>query len=73
MSHDDLQFADDRPITQQSDDLLDRAGFAQRLALTISSWRNRESLVNGLTGGRGSGKSSIKNMAVEQLTSSKGG
>lgn len=73
MSHDDLKFADDRPITLQQDDLLDRAGFAQRLALAINSWRNRESLVIGLTGGWGSGKSSIKNMAVEQLTATQGG
>ncbi|MBI6883480.1 KAP family P-loop NTPase fold protein [Pseudomonas putida] len=72
MSNDELRFADDRPITLQQDDLLDRAGFAQRLALAINSWKNRESLVIGLTGGWGSGKSSIKNMAVEQLTATKG-
>ncbi|WP_410952973.1 P-loop NTPase fold protein [Pseudomonas sp. S1(2024)] len=67
MNHDDLKFADDRPILLKKYDLLDRAGFAQRLALAISSWKNQESLVISLTGGWGSGKSSIKNMTLEQL------
>lgn len=71
MSHDDLQFAHDRPIAMQTEDLLDRAGFAQRLALAISSWRNKESLVISLMGSWGSGKSSIKNMALEQLEATK--
>ncbi|WP_409281202.1 KAP family P-loop NTPase fold protein [Pseudomonas defluvii] len=72
MINDDLKFADDRPIALQQHDLLDRTGFAQRLALTISSWKNRESLVIGLTGSWGSGKSSIKNMALEQLAATEG-
>lgn len=37
MFTDDLQFAHDRPIAMQQEDLLDRAGFARRLALAISS------------------------------------
>lgn len=69
MSHDDLQFSHDQPIERQQDDRLDRAGFAQRLAWAISSWKNQESLVIALTGNWGSGKSSIKNMTLEQLTS----
>ncbi|WP_434570357.1 NTPase [Pseudomonas sp. Z3-6] len=72
MTNDDLQFAHDRPIRMQQHDLLDRAGFAQRLALAISSWKNQESLVISLTGGWGSGKSSIKNMALEYLSVLKG-
>lgn len=72
MTNDDLQFADDRPIRMQQHDLLDRAGFAQRLALAISSWKNQESLVISLTGSWGSGKSSIKNMALEYLSVLKG-
>lgn len=67
MTNDDLKFAHDRPIVMQQHDLLDRAGFAQRLALAISSWKHQESLVISLTGAWGSGKSSIKNMALEQL------
>jgi predicted KAP-like P-loop ATPase len=72
MTTDDLQLAHDRPIAMQQHDLLDRAGFAQRLALTISSWKNQESLVISLTGSWGSGKSSIKNMALEQLAATQG-
>lgn len=72
MTNDDLQFAHDRPIAMQQHDLLDRAGFAQRLALAISSWKNQESLVISLTGSWGSGKSSIKNMALEQLAAIQG-
>jgi hypothetical protein len=72
MTNDDLQFTDDRPIKTQQQDLLDRAGFAQRLALAISSWKNHESLVISLTGGWGSGKTSIKNMALDNLAAIQG-
>jgi predicted KAP-like P-loop ATPase len=67
MTNHDLKLADDRPITKQKADLLDRARFAGRLASAISSWKNQESLVIGLTGNWGSGKSSIKNMTLEHL------
>ncbi|QPH46128.1 AAA family ATPase [Pseudomonas fulva] len=72
MNHDELRFAHDRPIARQQDDLLDRADFAQRLAWAVSSWQNQESLVISLTGSWGSGKSSIKNMTLEQLTNNQG-
>ncbi|PYG96015.1 hypothetical protein CVV67_36140, partial [Arthrobacter stackebrandtii] len=72
MNHDNLQFAHDRPIARQQDDRLDRADFAQRLAWAVSSWKNQESLVISLTGSWGSGKSSIKNMTLEQLASIQG-
>ncbi|MCE4072512.1 MULTISPECIES: KAP family P-loop NTPase fold protein [Pseudomonas] len=72
MTNDDLQFTDDRPISTQEQDLLDRAGFAQRLALAISSWKNQESLVISLTGGWGSGKTSIKNMTLDHLAAIQG-
>ncbi|GLH47072.1 KAP family P-loop NTPase fold protein [Pseudomonas lactis] len=72
MTNDDLQFTDDRPIKMQQNDLLDRAGFSQRLALAISSWKNQESLVISLTGAWGSGKTSIKNMALDHLAATEG-
>lgn len=72
MNHDDLQFAHDRPIARQQEDRLDRADFAQRLAWAVSSWKNQESLVISLTGSWGCGKSSIKNMTLEQLTNNQG-
>lgn len=72
MTNDDLQFTDDLPIKTQQQDLLDRAGFAQRLALAVSSWKNQESLVISLTGGWGSGKTSIKNMTLDHLAAIQG-
>lgn len=72
MTNDDLQFTDDRPIKMQQHDLLDRAGFSQRLALAISSWKNQQSLVISLTGAWGSGKTSIKNMALDHLATTEG-
>jgi len=72
MNNDDLQFTDDRPIETQAQDLLDRAGFAQRLALAVSSWKNEESLAISLTGGWGNGKTSIKNMTLDHIAAVQG-
>jgi Cdc6-like AAA superfamily ATPase len=61
-------FSSDRPIETRAADLLGRARFADALAGAVSGWRGRESLVLGLYGSWGSGKSSIKNMLVEALS-----
>jgi hypothetical protein len=63
------EFASDRPIACVKDDLLGRASFAMDLADAISSWHGNDSLVVALNGDWGSGKSSIKNMAVSILES----
>ncbi|PHR28255.1 MAG: hypothetical protein COA36_06665 [Desulfotalea sp.] len=60
-------FSSDRPITQIKEDLLGRAGFSEDLADAISSWHGNDSLVVALHGDWGSGKSSIKNMAISKL------
>jgi len=60
-------FASDRPITKIEDDLLDRSGFSTDLANAMASWHGNDSLVIALHGDWGSGKSSIKNMALSQL------
>jgi len=57
----------DRPITSKSADLLGRAPFAEALAATIEGWTQGDSLVIGLYGPWGSGKSSVKNMVLESL------
>jgi len=57
----------DRPIHLLREDLLSRAPFAQALARVLSSWQERDSLVIALYGKWGSGKSSIKNMALDGL------
>ncbi|ERI50431.1 hypothetical protein N878_08795 [Pseudomonas sp. EGD-AK9] len=64
---DDLGFADDRPIEAHEQDLLGRSTFAKNLAAAIAGWKNKESLVIALTGAWGSGKSSIKNLAILQF------
>jgi len=61
-------FSADRPISSKTDDRLRRAGFAKALADAIRSWRGRDSLVIGLYGPWGSGKTSIINLALEQLS-----
>ncbi|WP_429029909.1 KAP family P-loop NTPase fold protein [Aeromonas veronii] len=60
-------FSSDRPITKAEDDLLGRSGFSSDLANAMASWHGNDSLVVALHGDWGSGKSSIKNMALSQL------
>lgn len=65
-------FSSNRPITSFAGDLLGRSEFAESLALAIKGWTGNDSLVIALYGPWGSGKSSIKNMALESLRKSKG-
>ncbi len=61
MEHD---FSADRPILSIDEDLLDRSRFAESLARAISGWKGKDSLIVALHGDWGSGKSSLKNMAL---------
>lgn len=60
-------FNSDRPINSDTEDKLDRKGFAHQLADRILAWRAQESLVLALYGDWGSGKSSTKNLILEKL------
>ncbi|MDP0588999.1 MAG: P-loop NTPase fold protein [Candidatus Endonucleobacter bathymodioli] len=60
-------FSSDRPIDTIEQDLLGMSEFSTDLATAISHWREEHSLVVALHGDWGSGKSSIKNMAVSYL------
>lgn len=60
-------FSTDRSIQTTEDDLLGRSGFACDLAEALASWHGKDSLVVALHGEWGSGKSSIKNMALSEL------
>ncbi|HEX4046069.1 MAG TPA: P-loop NTPase fold protein [Gammaproteobacteria bacterium] len=60
-------FDADRPILKSSQDLLDRATFAKYLARCMLDHQDPDSLVVGLYGGWGTGKTSIINMAIEEL------
>jgi predicted KAP-like P-loop ATPase len=63
----ELHISADRPITGKSDDRLNRSAFAEAIARVIWQWRSKPSLVIGLFGNWGSGKSSVKNLVVEAL------
>lgn len=68
MSEFDLHgFSADRPIENSEEDLLERRGFSRDLADALSSWLGRDSLVVALHGDWGTGKTSIKNMAVSEI------
>jgi GTPase SAR1 family protein len=64
-------FIPDSPIAKEQEDELNRKGFAKNLAETIRDWDRKESIVVGLFGPWGSGKTSILNLAcnhIEQTT-----
>jgi predicted KAP-like P-loop ATPase len=62
-----LDFLPERPITSREADLLDRAPFAEQTAAAVRGWTGQDSLVVGLYGEWGTGKSSLKNMVVDSL------
>ena len=68
MHSDDLYgFSSDQPILSKDEDLLERGPFSESLATAIANWHGKESLVVALNGDWGSGKTSIKNIAVLEL------
>lgn len=62
----------DQPIDRIDQDRLNRKDFASQLASSVSGWSGKQSLTIALNGAWGSGKSSIKNMAVQSLKEQKG-
>lgn len=60
-------FLPDEPITQRAQDTLGRLGFASHLADSIASWQSSNSLVLGLFGKWGAGKSSVLNLLESVL------
>lgn len=65
------RFSADRPIQSIEEDILGRTEFAESLAKAITAWKNEDSLVIGLFGSWGSGKSSIKNMTIDVIRKDK--
>lgn len=57
----------DEPIQSRAADLLGRAPFAKAIADALSGWTGQRSLVVGILGAWGTGKSSVKNMVREVL------
>lgn len=60
-------FSADQPIKNLWDDRLGREDFCRNLAKAISFYEKQDSLVIGLYGSWGSGKTSVINMTVEAL------
>lgn len=63
---DDL-FYSDQPIHTSKDDLFNRADFAARVAETIAARKDSESIVLGIYGAWGDGKTSVLEMMSEAL------
>lgn len=61
----------DEAIDTFEDDLLNRKSFVENLSSSLLSWNDKKSLVIGLFGKWGSGKTSIINLLEKQLTSEK--
>jgi len=62
-----LLLSADRPIATRADDRLGRATYAAALARAIRNWRGDDSLVVGVCGPWGAGKTSVKNLVREAL------
>ena len=62
-------FKGDQPITGKQEDLLGRAGYAERIAKTIGASKADSGLVLAIYGPWGSGKTSFKNLIKETLES----
>lgn len=60
-------FDADHPIEKSSQDCLGRTVFAKYLARAMLDHQDLESLVIGLSGGWGSGKTSVINLMIEEL------
>ncbi len=60
-------FDADRPIENSSEDLLSRGDFVEKLDKAISNWKGEESLIIGLYGKWGDGKTSVKNLLKNKL------
>lgn len=61
----------DDAINSFDDDLLNRESFVENLSSSLLSWNDKKSLVIGLFGKWGSGKTSIINLLEKQLSSAK--
>lgn len=60
-------FKPDQPITSHKEDILNRHLFSQSLGKAILSYKDKNSVVIGLFGAWGSGKTSIVNMSLEYV------
>lgn len=57
----------DQPIKKKDDDLLGRATFAKQLGKALCNYIGKDSIVVGLYGSWGVGKTSVLNMALQEI------
>lgn len=62
-----MKYSTDKPIEKQEDDLLGRASFSNQLGKDIYGYEEKSSLVIGLFGEWGTGKTSIINMVENEI------
>ncbi|MEZ7729113.1 P-loop NTPase fold protein [Granulicatella sp. 20925_1_28] len=62
-----MQFNTDKPIQNSTEDLLGRKSFSKNLAEAVDKYKGTDSIVIGLFGKWGIGKTSIINMILENL------
>lgn len=58
----------ENPIDKLTDDLLERKTFSKHLANSILNWKDKESIVIGLLGKWGLGKTSLLNLTIDSMT-----
>ena len=63
-----MNYSTDRPIETGEQDLLGRASFSEQLGKAIYEYTGKDGLVIGLFGKWGTGKTSVINMAVNEIT-----
>lgn len=62
-----MKYSTDKPIEKQEDDLLGRVSFSNQLGKAIYGYEEKSSLVIGLFGEWGTGKTSIINMVENEI------
>ncbi len=63
-------YSSDNPIVSIDDDILGRSPFAKNIANAIINWNSEESIVIGITGKWGDGKTSVVNMVKGYIADS---
>lgn len=64
-------FSADRPISTINEDRLDRGKFVKEFSRSIGGWKGKDSIVIAIYGDWGAGKTSIKNLIIEEMQEQK--